>query len=72
MAEEVEMTLRQTSGEQRFTHHYIEFLMMKNFGWTPSQIKKLTEVEYQRVSSLMLAEAKAAKMRAIESQAFKL
>lgn len=54
-----------------FPHEYIEFLMMKTFGWLPHEIKKLTEVEYQRVSSLMLAEGKAAKMRAIESQAFK-
>ena len=58
-------------GDQMFPHEYIEFLMMKNFGWTPSQIKKLTEAEYQRVSSLMLAEGKAAKMRAIESSALR-
>lgn len=55
-----------------FPHPYIEFLMMKTFGWLPSDIKKLTEAEYQLVSSLMLAEGKAAKMKAIESQAFKL
>lgn len=66
------MTLKQTQGEQTFPHVYIEFLMMKEFGWTPSDIRALTEVEYQRVCSLMLAEGKAAKMRAIESQAFKL
>lgn len=63
------MTLRQTSGDQMFPHEYIEFLMMKTFGWLPCDIRKLTEVEYQRVSSLMLAEGKAAKMKAIESQA---
>lgn len=65
------MTLR-TQGEQIFPHEYIEFLMMKTFGWLPSEVNKLTESEYRRISFLMLAEGKAAKMKAIESQALKL
>jgi hypothetical protein len=58
----------QTIGEQLFPYQYIDFQMMKTFGWTPSQIKKLSEAEYQLVTSLMLSEGKAAKMKAIESQ----
>lgn len=62
--------LLKSSGVQKFPHEYIEFLMMKSFGWTPTEIRKLSEREYQMINSLMLAEANAGRMKAIESQAF--
>ena len=57
----------QSIGEQMFPYQYIEFLMMKTFGWTPREVMDLTERQYQMISSLMLSEGKAAKMKAIES-----